>query len=368
MNRSSRLGLVLPLLLTFPGLAEAAPPNDNFSAAINLGSDVTATDTGTADEASIEEGEPFIRYEDTFIFDYVGATVWWKWTCPAGTERLVNITTAGSTEEGFDEITFDTIQKPMDTLLMIFTGDTLPGLVPVAESNDITAGVTSAVSFVAVPGTTYHIRVDSENIFPTDSTVRVNLTSQGAPTTAEAHVAWAKARMTYTGDWNPDVSAPSIPVLSSTALNQASGHLQSALALSKSHPEANALQALVTLLKLQKETEFQALLTQLGIVDNSVDPELPNYDLGEDEGGDKHFSETATSMQVIDYGKTIVRPRLTAALAMLEKITSTTFLATLPDHMRIEGSHYVDYGDVLMLRGGFKVLLAILDLADLCRT
>lgn len=364
MKRSSCLALVLPLLLTFPGLADAAPPNDNFSAAINLGSGVTAADTGTADEASIEQDEPFIRYEDTFMFDYVGATVWWKWTCPAGTERLVNITTAGSTEEGFDEITFDTIQKPMDTLLMIFTGDTLPSLVPVAESNDIAAGVTSEVSFVAVPGTTYHIRVDSENIFPMVSTVRVNLTSQGTPTTADAHVAWAKARMTYTGDWNLDVSAPGIPVLSSTALNQASVHLQSALVLSKSHPEANALQALITLLKLQKETEFQALLTQLGIVDNSLDPELPRYDLGEDQGGNKQFSATATSMQVIDYGKTIVRPRLTAALAMLEKITSTAFLATLPDHMRIEGSHYVDYGDVLMLRGGFKVLLAILDLAE----
>ncbi|MEQ1749501.1 MAG: hypothetical protein ABL974_08770 [Prosthecobacter sp.] len=354
----------LILFTSLPGLLHADPPvNDNFADAINLGSSVTATNTGTADEATVEIDEPLVRFDDFFFFSY-GSTVWWKWTCPAGADRLVKVTTAGSQEDGYDPVTFEMISVPMDTLLAVFTGADLQNLTPLAEADDTVLDQTSEVSFVATAGTTYYIRIDSGNSYPFNTSVKINLTSEGSPTTAAAHVAWGKARMTYTGGWNPSISETTIPVLTANALSLAEGHFTAALVISKSDPEANLLLAMVNLAKLQKETAFQTLLTQLGVVDTSTDPQLPNYTIPTDPNGKEIYALGASSSQGIEYLKTVARPRLLASLAMLDKITSTTFLATLPDHMRLTDSLYVDYGDVLMLKGGCKVLLAMIDLME----
>ncbi len=334
------------------------PINDDFASAINLGSGTTASGTGSLDHATVEADEPLLRY-DEWSFEYIGSTVWWKWTCPFGSDRLVKVTTAGSKED-----VYGSVQVPMDTELAVFTGSDLLGLTPVAEGDDTVLDHTSEVSFVVSAGTTYYIRVDADQWNPSNTSVKVNLTSDGAPITAAAHVAWGKARMTYTGGWNPSVPEPMIPVLTTTALNQAAAHFTSAIALSKSDPEANMLLAIVNLVKLQKEAAFQTLLTQLGVVDTSPDPELPNYTIVEDVNGKELFAAGANSSQGIEYLKTVARPRLLATVAMLEKITSTTFLATLPDHMRLTDSLYVDYGDVVMLRGGCKVLLAFIDIFE----
>ena len=353
------------LLLASPiPLLAAPPPNDDFANAADLGSGLTANATGTVDEAYFELEEPFIRY-DEFLADFVGSTIWWKWTCPPGNELLVTVKTSGSMEDGpdFDPMTFEPIRIPMDTGLMVFTGTDLASLSPLAESDDSITDVTSELAFFATPGTTYYLRVDSYNPFSMNTDVRLSLSSQaGPPITADAHVAWGKVHLTYRGDWNTTAPEPQVPLITSAALNTAQQHFQSALNLSKTHPEANALMAVVNLLKLQKEPAFVDLLDQLGIQDDSVDPEQPHYLLELDDFGNEKFSPAANSSQGIEYLKTTAYPRLQAALAQLEKITSTTFLGTLPEYMRYDDGVYLDYGDVLMLRGGCKALLALFDM------
>ena len=74
-------------------------------------------------------------------------SVWWKWTAPAN--GLVEIHTHGS---------------EFDTLLGVYTGATLTGLVPVAENDDMVrdTAYSSRVLFSAVAGQEYQIAVDGE--------------------------------------------------------------------------------------------------------------------------------------------------------------------------------------------------------------
>ncbi|HOX01930.1 MAG TPA: leucine-rich repeat protein [Verrucomicrobiota bacterium] len=72
-----------------------------------------------------------------------GRSVWMRWQAPGtGTMRL---TTAGSS---------------FDTLMAVYTGDTLAGLVPVASDEDSGGYLTSALAFRAVAGQAYQIAVD----------------------------------------------------------------------------------------------------------------------------------------------------------------------------------------------------------------
>ncbi|MEP4078015.1 choice-of-anchor D domain-containing protein [Haloferula sp.] len=91
--------------------------------------------------ATKETGEP----------DHVssgGSSVWYRWTAPYT-----------------GNATFDTVGSNFDTLLAVYTGDSVAALNPVG-SNDNIDGVTnqqSRVSFTAVAGTVYRIAVDGYN-------------------------------------------------------------------------------------------------------------------------------------------------------------------------------------------------------------
>ena len=77
-----------------------------------------------------------------------GHSLWWSWTAPIN--GMVNINTAGS---------------DFNTLLGVYTGTVLNALTPVASNDDVAPGVNlnSAVSFMAMAGTTYQIAVDGYN-------------------------------------------------------------------------------------------------------------------------------------------------------------------------------------------------------------
>ena len=75
-----------------------------------------------------------------------GRSLWWTWTAPSSGGVVVH--TEGSS---------------FDTLLAIYTGTTLAGLVPVESDDDDGAGVTSRVHFNAMAGTAYQIAVDGYN-------------------------------------------------------------------------------------------------------------------------------------------------------------------------------------------------------------
>jgi hypothetical protein len=113
----------------------AAPANDEFAAAVEL-SGSPASHTGTNADAVKEAGEP------NHAGNAGGASIWYRWTAPAA--GLVTVATCGS---------------DFDTLLAVYTGDTIGTLTSVA-SNDDTCAEQSRLSFEATAGTTYRIAVD----------------------------------------------------------------------------------------------------------------------------------------------------------------------------------------------------------------
>ncbi len=112
------------------------PANDDFPGEMpdgfgeNLGTNVGATkQAGEADHAG----------------NSGGASVWWSWM-------------AGSS----GTVTFDTCTSDFNTLLAVYTGDSVGSLVEVASNDDAcgTGGTRSRVTFEATAGTTYRLAVD----------------------------------------------------------------------------------------------------------------------------------------------------------------------------------------------------------------
>lgn len=114
-----------------------APPNDAFANAEILGGGFGQT-SGTNIGATFEANDP------TFA-----APVWYSWTAPAN-----------------GGLTIDTFGSSFDTILRVYTGNTLGNLSFLAENNDDFSPDgdvrrTSKVKFTAVSGTTYKIAVFS---------------------------------------------------------------------------------------------------------------------------------------------------------------------------------------------------------------
>lgn len=112
--------------------------NDAFAFRTPIESTAVPT-TGTNIGATKEAGEP------DHGGNAGGKSVWWVWTAPVSSQ--VTITTAGSN---------------YDTLLGVYTGDSLPSLTLVAGNDDVDLGVirTSIVTFAATVGVEYQIAVD----------------------------------------------------------------------------------------------------------------------------------------------------------------------------------------------------------------
>ena len=117
------------------------PGNDNFAAAIVMsGSAWTAQGNNT--DATSEPNEPYIALSGSGT----GASVWWQWTAPAS--GLYRLTTAGS---------------GIDTVLVVYTGNTLGALKLVAQNQDSGWGGAGAVTFAATAGTRYSFQVDGQS-------------------------------------------------------------------------------------------------------------------------------------------------------------------------------------------------------------
>ncbi len=115
----------------------ANPSNDDFAdATVLTGSVVTAE--GSNEGAGTEDGEP---HHDPV--EWNEASVWWRWTAP---------------DSG--EYTISTECSTFDTLLAVYTGDTVDCLMQVAQNDNSASGRTSTLVLSAVGGTTYHIAVD----------------------------------------------------------------------------------------------------------------------------------------------------------------------------------------------------------------
>lgn len=115
----------------------AAPPNDQFAGAIKI-PPFSLQVTGSNVDATREPLEP------THAHVSGGRSVWWSWICP---------------KTGL--ATFDTFGSGIDTLLAVYTGETMANLTEVAANDDADPEtLTSRVTFQAVAGTNYRIAVD----------------------------------------------------------------------------------------------------------------------------------------------------------------------------------------------------------------
>jgi hypothetical protein len=118
-------------------VAAAAPLNDAFAtpqAISGAQGDIQGSNAG----ATKEPNEPDHAAQPG------GASVWYRWTAP-----------------GTGVVTIDTSGSDFDTLLAVYTGDSVDALTEVASSDDdLTISPRSKVAFDAVGGTTYRIVVD----------------------------------------------------------------------------------------------------------------------------------------------------------------------------------------------------------------
>ncbi len=133
------LGVTL-LLGALPANAQIVPnppANDNFIDAEILTNAPFGSVTGANVMATLEPGET-----NVLAGMPVGASVWYSWTCPA----------AG-------EYTFSTSGSLFDTILGVFTGDSVDALTLIGENDDFTSTRQSSVSFMAEEGVTYYLGV-----------------------------------------------------------------------------------------------------------------------------------------------------------------------------------------------------------------
>lgn len=133
-----------------------APVNDDFASALDV---TTGTYTGSNIGATGESGEPT---------PVSGAaplnSVWYRWEAPA--DGMVDFNTHGS---GFD------------TVMGVYTGDTVAGLAEVGVSDDDPPLLTSRVSFQAQQGVVYYIQVDGYNDATGNIVFNVNMETLPPP-------------------------------------------------------------------------------------------------------------------------------------------------------------------------------------------
>jgi hypothetical protein len=131
----------------------AGPPNDHFANATAI-TGTTATVNGSNANATLEFLEPPHNGRNGS-----GLSAWWRWTAPQS-----------------GPVVIDTVGSALDTLLAVYSGNTLGELVPVAANNNQAAGVTtSRVAFLALAGVTYRIAVSLPSTGGVGGNVRVNL-------------------------------------------------------------------------------------------------------------------------------------------------------------------------------------------------
>ncbi|MEM4248532.1 MAG: hypothetical protein QXH80_04635, partial [Candidatus Nanoarchaeia archaeon] len=120
--------------------------NDNFADAIAVPTpqgNNFSTVTGKNRGATLEIGEPV--WQDTWG-NTCPNTVWWKWTADRTEEMQVN-----------------TIGSDFNTLLWVYTGNSVNNLTQRAFDNDGGGSFTSLCKFNATSGTTYYFRVGGFN-------------------------------------------------------------------------------------------------------------------------------------------------------------------------------------------------------------
>lgn len=141
--------------------------NDDFANAY-LRSGAAWTAGGINGGATKESGEP------DHAGNAGGHSLWWNWTAPYG-----------------GEVTLATDGSDFDTLMAVYTGSSVGGLIPVAGDDDGGSGTCSRVTFIANGNTTYRLAVDGKN--GATGNVSLSLSLQGSAAPPNDHFANAIA-------------------------------------------------------------------------------------------------------------------------------------------------------------------------------
>ena len=160
MNTPSAAATLATLILAVSPSAAAAPANDDFSNATDLGTTTITTTTGSTVEATEEFGEPN-PHATPGVEPF--ATAWWKFAVPA--DGFVEISTTGS---------------DFDTVLAVYTGNDLFALIESASDNDGGTGTTSRLTFAAFAGSDYFIQIGGANL--EQGTVSLSIAPGSEPT------------------------------------------------------------------------------------------------------------------------------------------------------------------------------------------
>jgi sugar lactone lactonase YvrE len=160
-------------------LTVLVPTNDAFANATAL-SGTNFNVTGSNVGATKESGEP------NHAGNPGGRSVWWSWTAPvSGT------------------MTLDTFGSSYDTLLAVYTGNSVSKLTPLISDDDASNVLQSQLIFGAKAGKTYRIAVDGYN---------------GASGTIQLNLAWAPpVPPSITASPQPQVDIPGANVAFSAA-------------------------------------------------------------------------------------------------------------------------------------------------------
>ena len=148
--------------------------NDIFYNAESIGGPY-ATTNSTNTGFTTEPAEPAC-----FTANSNSASAWWTWTAPTS-----------------NTVTLDTFGSSFDTVLGVYTGNTLATLVNIDCEDDTNTSVQSSVTFEADAGTTYRIQVSGFNDAGGDITL--NITGPpGAPTNPETAYGDSQVTVSWT--------------------------------------------------------------------------------------------------------------------------------------------------------------------------
>ncbi|HRE83766.1 MAG TPA: S8 family serine peptidase [Opitutaceae bacterium] len=114
---------------------DTRPFNDDFNARAQLQGELVQVRAASSG-ATAEVGEP------AHAGFSPGATLWWTWTAPVS-----------------GEVSVDTQGSAFDTVLAVYTGDSLVGISLVAANDNGTIGQASRLTFLAQAGTAYQLAV-----------------------------------------------------------------------------------------------------------------------------------------------------------------------------------------------------------------
>ena len=162
-------------------VAFSVPENDDFANATIISGKWGRT-TGNNVLATAEPDEP---KHNLFNPRY---SVWWRWTAPYS-----------------EDVTIDTFDSKIDTVLAVYTGNALASLTEVASNDDDPDSLSfqSKVSFHATEGTVYHIAVDS---FYEKGEISLNWSLSGLGPPSSISVPVSSNRSSYTVSWGKSLS------------------------------------------------------------------------------------------------------------------------------------------------------------------